>query len=192
MADNNNSKKAANLCFLIGMFRTFTVRTGNSFPIIAVFRFIVFFRALLWVTGTGSFYSSIFTCLYCVWVSPYKLSAAAPRLDIHVYTHTQTYTLAHRDQGWCHLPVSVKYKNLVSPYIHSLSPIYTTIVKYFLYIHWEPHQIVIIFALLVRWNLENSRGKVKPILFPHILAHHILYSFLVVQGSFFLNHFVSV
>lgn len=87
MADNNNNKKAANLCFLIGMFRTFTVRTVNSFSVIAVFHFVVFFHALLWVTGTGSFYSSIFTCLYCVRVSPYKLSAAAPRLDIHVYTH---------------------------------------------------------------------------------------------------------
>ena len=86
---------------------------------------------------------------------------------------------------WCHLPGLVKYKNLISPYIHSLYPIYTTIVKYFLYIHWEPHQSVIIFALLIRYNLENSRGKVKLILFSHIFAHHSLYSFLVVQGSFF-------
>ena len=70
------------------------------FSVISVFHFSVFFCALLWVTGTGSFYNSIFICLYCVWVSLCKLSVVVSRVDIYVYTYKHTCTYTHTHRSW--------------------------------------------------------------------------------------------
>lgn len=88
--NNNNNKKAANLCFPISMFRTFTVRTVNSFSVIAVFHFVVFFHALLWVTGTGSFLQFYFyLSILCSSVSVQL--QLQDWIYLYAHTHSQYY-----------------------------------------------------------------------------------------------------
>ena len=42
------------------------------------------------------------------------------------------------------------------------------------------------FASIIKHNLENSREKGKPIVFTHSFTYRVLYSFLILSGSFFL------
>ena len=58
------------------------------------------------------------------------------------------------------LPIQVKYRNLTSLYVPLPSPIYDIIVfKYFIYIHLEPHQTLIIFASTIKHNQETQEKK---------------------------------
>lgn len=85
------------------------------------------------------------------------------------------------------LPIQSKYRNLISFYIFLSSSTYNTIILNISSTFRTISDSGIIFALIIKHNIENLRGKGKSIVFTHNFAYHILFIFLNASRFFLLS-----
>lgn len=105
--------------------------------------------------------------LYVYWI------LISESLESETYRNTEI-------QGWFIFPKKpfISFILFTPPHLHY------NCLSYFLSIHWEWDQkIVVIFASTTKHNLENSRGKGKPIVFIHIFT--LFFFFFLTDLRFF-------